>query len=202
VDLARPSRSYSRSSSNIPAQAVQVGLDLVLAHFLEKIAGEAVECLSFSGAGAQAAYIFADIVSVRDYLRSAVSIGSENPRILNTAAIRNRVTHAGQAHFPPYSRTALTEMLQEVAFHPPRFAIIDTRGEAVEAGSDDFSTLRRIYEDSIIGAPGAMMNWPGKRAKRLIIVSTRSGTSVLNGAGGSCNVARAEDIALPLAVLV
>jgi hypothetical protein len=194
VNLARPSSSYSRSNNKFPPQAVQAGLDLVLAHFLEKIAGESVECLSFSGAGAQAAYIFADIVSVRDYLGSAVSTAGANPRILNTTAIPNRVTH-----FPLHSRS---EMLQDVAFHPARFAIIDSSGEAVEAGSDDFSTLRRFYEDSITGVPAATMNGPGKRAKRLIIVSTRAGAAVLNGAGGSCNVARAEDIALPLAVLV
>ncbi|WP_375415502.1 hypothetical protein [uncultured Bradyrhizobium sp.] len=275
IDLVRPSGLHSRSNDSVPKQVVRVGLDVILAHFLEKIAGEAVGCLSFSAGGAQAAYIFADIVSTRDYLRSAVSLESENRRILAESGIKfglsemlvtgptaepaekflpdiietlqlgdrvflkdrhgangcliagcsrsvervraelttmksvrmtilNRVTTPQQAHFPLYSRTVLSRMLQDVAFRPPRFAIVDTTGGIVETGSDDFPALRRIYEDSIIGwaASGTAMNQSDKYAKRLMVVSTRFGAGVLDRAGAFRDVAFPEDIAMPLAVLV
>jgi hypothetical protein len=87
VDLLESLKTYRRAFDPIGNRTEQIGLYLILAHFLESVAGESLGCVSFYSSGAQAAYVFSGVFTMRQYLEEVLPLNNAN---------RNRIVSAGQ----------------------------------------------------------------------------------------------------------
>ncbi len=78
IDLLESFRHYQQVSGPIGNRTTQLALYVILANFIEHVAGETISCVSFYSSGAQAAYMFAGVFSPRAYLETALPVNNAN----------------------------------------------------------------------------------------------------------------------------
>jgi hypothetical protein len=114
VDLPDSFRTYRPTTDPIGNRTQQIGLYVILAHFLESVAGERVGCVSFYSSGAQAAYVFSGVLTMRRYLDEVLPMNNANRLSIVNAA-----------------RLSLAQMLVETAASEP--PVDDTLHAAIES---------------------------------------------------------------------
>jgi hypothetical protein len=78
IDVLQSLRHYEQIPGPIGNRPTQLALYIILANFIEHVAGETINVVSFYSSGAQATYIFTGVFSPRDYLQYALPLNIAN----------------------------------------------------------------------------------------------------------------------------
>jgi hypothetical protein len=131
INLIDSFRHFRPASNPIGNRTQQLGLYVILAHFIEHVAGETVACVSFYSSGAQAAYIYSGAVTAQQYLRELLPLNNANRTQIVKSGERLRLSEilVRKTAVEGSVETILTEAIQAIGAEGKLF-LKDRRGSA------------------------------------------------------------------------
>jgi hypothetical protein len=160
VDLLESLRAdaapINHLADSIGNRAGQIGLHLILAHFIEVVAGEPLGCTAFYSSGAQAAYVFSGALTIRQYLEQVLPMNNANRIETVKSGVRLDLSEMLVRSVNP--ELAIEQVLQNAIEHinaSDRVYFKDRRGSAccLVAGSSDAMQALRGF---LIGADSSL----------------------------------------------